>query len=334
MRKICIVLLLPFLSLLATAQQKVFVKGKPGNQYIEHKVGEKESLSSIGRLYDITASQLARFNGRSPSSVLTKGVVLKVPYKAANLHTKVAAIAVYHRVGKGDNLFKLGQQYNKVPVTQLRTWNKLGAKDGVKNGQELLVGYLGAATGTLLAEEKSTTPATQTLEANPQERTEPVQQKEESVAAVKQSVTNPITETTPQGSANNTDKSSDYKGETVMREDDSSYVPTEGDEGYFARDFIRHDLTLAPKNQSGMAATFKTVSGWTDRKFYVMINGVMPGTIVRITAPNNRSICARVLSSLPEVKGAEGLILRMSNSAASALGMKEESFSVSVSYFE
>jgi hypothetical protein len=88
---------------------------------------------------------------------------------------------------------------------------------------------------------------------------------------------------------------------------------------------------------SGDAATFKTISGWTDRKYYVLINDVAPETIVRITAPNNKSICAKVLGPLQETKGANGLLLRMSNSAASTLGMlgiTDPKFTVTVTFFE
>ena len=123
-----------------TAQQKLLLKGKPNAMYIEHKVGEKESLSSIGRIYGITASQLSRFNGRSPSSVLSKGSTLKIPLSVNDISQKTGT-PVYHTVVKGDNLFKISQRYNKVPVNQLKTWNKLGAA-GVKNGQELVVGYI------------------------------------------------------------------------------------------------------------------------------------------------------------------------------------------------
>jgi hypothetical protein len=66
----------------------------------------------------------------------------------------------------------------------------------------------------------------------------------------------------------------------------------------------------------------------------VLINDVAPETIVRITAPNNKSICAKVLGPLQETKGANGLLLRMSNSAASTLGITDPKFTVTVTFFE
>ncbi len=296
-----------------TAQQKLLLKGKPNAMYIEHKVGEKESLSSIGRIYGITASQLSRFNGRSPSSVLSKGSTLKIPLSVNDISQKTGT-PVYHTVVKGDNLFKISQRYNKVPVNQLKTWNKLGAA-GVKNGQELVVGYIKTnsdqpspvSTQKEAVTEKSvesivTTEAATKSQVSEQVKTVPVKEKE-SVPVFHNDL--------------------DEKNNTTL-----------SDEGFFASLYDRDDLTLVQQYRSGDAATFKTISGWTDRKYYVLINDIKPGTIVRITASNNKSICARVLSQLPVTKGDEGLLLRMNNAAASALGIKDEKFTVTLTFFE
>ena len=296
-----------------TAQQKLLLKGKPNAMYIEHKVGEKESLSSIGRIYGITASQLSRFNGRSPSSVLSKGSTLKIPLSVNDISQKTGT-PVYHTVVKGDNLFKISQHYNKVPVNQLKTWNKLGAA-GVKNGQELVVGYIKTnsdqpspvSTQKEAVTEKSvesivTTDAATKSQVSEQVKTVPVKEKE---------------------------------SVPVFHNDlDEKNNATLSDEGFFASLYDRDDLTLVQQYRSGDAATFKTISGWTDRKYYVLINDIKPGTIVRITGSNNKSICARVLSQLPVTKGDEGLLLRMNNAAASALGIKDEKFTVTLTFFE
>ncbi|MEI2711637.1 MAG: hypothetical protein V9E96_21885 [Chitinophagaceae bacterium] len=48
------------------------------------------------------------------------------------------------------------------------------------------------------------------------------------------------------------------------------------------------EANLLPKEKikllEGDCATFKTTSGWSDRKYYVLVNNITPGTIVRITA--------------------------------------------------
>jgi len=301
------------------AQQKLVLKGKSNAMYVEHKVGEKESLSSIGRMYGLTASQLSRFNGRSPSAVLSKGSILKIPLKVTEISQKTGA-PVYHIVRKGDNLFKISQQYNKVPVAQLRSWNKLGAS-AVKNGQELIIGYINITSDPSLAISSS-------KEAVPEKVVEiPVITEVAPKSTVsEQAKTIPVKEKEPVQTFHKDNEEKNNANATS-----NSSLP---DEGFFASLYVRDDLTLVQQYRSGDAATFKTISGWTDRKYYVLINDIKPGTIVRVTTPNNKSICARVLSPLPVTKGDEGLLLRMNNAAAAALGMKDEKFPITLTFFE
>jgi LysM repeat protein len=307
-------------------QQKLVVKGKGNSRYLEHKVTDRESLSSIGRNYGLSASQLAKFNGRSPSAVLSKGAVLKIPVTGKALLQNGKGTPVYHTIAKGETLSAISKQYGAVPLASLRKWNKLGSGT-IKNGDELIVGFI-QLTGTVEPVVKETesaavkpaepvvnnkVPAESNKEATPKPET----RKE----AVQVPAAVPVTD-------------SNKPAAKPLYGEHPAYQPQPEDEGYFAALYAQRDQTLSAKYRSGDAATFKTVSGWTDRKYYVLMNDVTPGTIVRITAPNNKSICARVLSALPDTKGSEGLTLRMSNSAASALGMKDGVFTVSVSYFE
>jgi LysM repeat protein len=317
MKKYCLFILAFLIGLTALAQQKLLIKGKGNSMYIEHKVGEKESLSSVGRMYGITASQLARFNGKSPSSLLSNGSTIKVPLKLQDIQSSSNGTSLYHVVGKGDNLFKIAQTYNKVPLTLVKKWNKL-SNNAVKNGQQIIVGYLKindeqvAASKTVLPDNNM-----------PGKNTEMLTVPEKSVTPV----TEPV-------------KKAEIKTETPntvvdTKKDAIAPASQQGpDEGFFASLYMKNDLTLVQKSFSGSASTFKTISGWTDRKYYVLINDITPGTIVRITASNDKSICARVLGPLPETKGAEGLLLRMSNSAASVLDMKDQQFTVTLTYFE
>lgn len=318
MKKGFIFIVIMFLCFQVTAQQKLLLKGKPNAMYIEHKVGEKESLSSIGRMYGLTASQLSRFNGRSPSSVLSKGSILKIPLTNEVISQK-SGVPVYHTVVKGDNLFKISQRYNKVPVSQLKTWNKLGAT-GVKNGQPLIVGYI------KINNDQSVPVSTQK---------ETVTEKPAEATITKDTVIKlQVSEQTKAAPVKEKETAQDFHKDNEEKNNTSVVNNTLTDEGFFASLYVRDDLTLVQQYRSGDAATFKTISGWTDRKYYVLINDIKPGTIVRITAPNNKSICARVLSQLPVTKGDEGLLLRMNNAAAAALGIKDEKFTVTLTFFE
>lgn len=313
MMKYCFFILGLIYGFAALGQQKLVIKGKGNARYIEHKIGEKESLSSLGRAYGISASQLAKFNGKSPSSQLSKGGMIKIPVKLQDIQLNAQGTAVYHVVGKGKNLFKIGQLYNKATVAQLRKINKLSVST-VKNGQEIIVGYLKTNIDPQPAPIVKTATPEAVVAEKKQEQIQGYHQENEAQVEVEKKTTSTIVE---------------VKKETPVV--NQLQAP---DEGFFTSLYVKPDAASTQKTVSGEASTFKTISGWTDRKYYILINDIAPGTIVRITASNNKSICARVLGSLPVTKGAENLLLRMSNSAASVLDMKDAQFTVTLSFFE
>jgi hypothetical protein len=84
---------------------------------------------------------------------------------------------------------------------------------------------------------------------------------------------------------------------------------------------------------TGSVAAFKSTSGWKDGKYYILMNKVMPGTVVRVTNPQNaRSIFAKVLGEIPPMKENEGLAARISNAAAAELGIGEGRFELQLGW--
>jgi hypothetical protein len=101
-------------------------------------------------------------------------------------------------------------------------------------------------------------------------------------------------------------------------------------EGYYASMFSSQSKSAAIQTLEGTASVFKSLSGWDDGKFYILTNQMPIGTIVRITTPELKSICAKVLNSLPDVGGA--VQYRLSDAAATILGISNKIFKVSVTY--
>jgi len=101
-------------------------------------------------------------------------------------------------------------------------------------------------------------------------------------------------------------------------------------EGYFATGFSEKAKASNYQTIVGTAATFKSISGWDDKKFYILTNQMPIGTIVRITTPDAKSICAKVINILPD-EGDE-IQYRISDSAAANLGVSNKTFKVSVTY--
>ena len=105
---------------------------------------------------------------------------------------------------------------------------------------------------------------------------------------------------------------------------------TELEEGYFASLFTNQKKTASFQTLEGTAAFFKSVSGWEDKKFYILTNQLPVGTIVRITTTDLKSICAKVINALPEV--GNSIQYRVSDAAAAILGITNKTFQISVTY--
>jgi hypothetical protein len=105
---------------------------------------------------------------------------------------------------------------------------------------------------------------------------------------------------------------------------------TELEEGYFASLFTNQKKSASFQTLEGTAAVFKSVSGWEDKKFYILTNQLPVGTIVRITTSDLKSICAKVINALPEV--GNSIQYRLSDAAAAILGITNKTFQISVTY--
>ena len=113
---------------LLAQQNNLEIKGKGSNLFIEHKVAPKESFFSIGRLYNVQPKTIASFNNLQFGSSLSIGQELKIPLGANNFiqtETKTneeALVPVFHTVEPKETLYRLGVNYNKVPLSSLKKW--------------------------------------------------------------------------------------------------------------------------------------------------------------------------------------------------------------------
>jgi LysM repeat protein len=103
---------------------------------------------------------------------------------------------------------------------------------------------------------------------------------------------------------------------------------TAKDGGYFKMQYDENG-----KNRAGFSGIFKSTSGWNDGKYYALMNNVTVGTIVKVNYPStNKSIYAKVLGELPDMKESAGLSLRISDAAAKELGAVNNKFNVEIKY--
>lgn len=320
------------LSVLSAYSQHVElrIEGTNGKFYLVHMVVAKENWYSIGRLFNLSPHDIASFNNMSFDKPLDVGAQLNIPLNPTNFDQKQlkipgeTLIPVYHIVEEKEWMFKLSSIYNDVPVTSLEKWNKI-KRDDLKPGTDLIIGFLRVKTDlSPLAMGISSNPAVATASADPINK--PVK-----TTDIPPSTTtaNPLYR--PEAAKTSvTAVSNSSAGTTTIsnaNEKVNNYAASHSNGGFFSIDYI-----ASGKSTGGEAGTFKSTSGWSDGKYYALMNGVSVGTIIRVSGNNGKSIYAKVLGQLPDMKESIGLIIRISNAASAELGLGEGKFPVEIKY--
>jgi LysM repeat protein len=360
---------LSFLSAgLMAKSQNLVVEGTAPDLYITHTVAPKENFYSVGRLYNQNAKLIASFNNLAMEKGLTIGQRVKIPLNEQNLDVNGNSnsgerVPLTHIVGKSETLSRIGSDHNASPQA-IKQWNKLSS-DNITPGTPLVVGHLkmtstagvakSAATpgSTQQAGSQSTTPepAPVAAQKKPEATPQAAAEKKDATPPVREEATKPAESVTSapakEAAAKETPGTKEVEGgslqggavkaETAAKPADYSYSNTgsmSSVEGVFANVFTTAASQSSLNSKSGEAATFKSTSGWQDKKYYVLMNDVNPGTIVKIASTENKVIYAKVLGSMPDMKENNGLLLRISNAAASYLGIIDPRFPVQISYYQ
>jgi LysM repeat protein len=304
--------------------QALFVQGEKGNFYVTHKVVPKENWYSIGRLYNISPKEIAPFNNSSLSTPLNIGLQLKIPLTEINFSqtgekdADESLVPVYHTFQPNESLNKIGASYNAVPVSSLEAWNNI-KKENAKAGTRLIIGYLKVKTSlsALSANAKKVSPVAVNKESVTDETVVTPEKENKKTSS-------PPEKKQPVSQVDNTSTASENK----IPGRNTSFSNHNGSGGFFIGEYNE-----GSRSATGVAGTFKSTSGWQDGKYYALMNNVQVGTIVKVIAPaTQKSVYAKVLGQLPDMKESDGLTIRISNAAANELGEPEGKFSVLVRY--
>jgi LysM repeat protein len=307
---------------LVFAQAQLQVQSNARGLYVKHTVAPKENFYSIGRLYSISPKDIAAFNSVDMAHGLSIGQLIMIPLNGSNFsQTDKKGLPVFYVVGSNEGLLKVSQKNNNVLLSNLREWNKLNS-DALSTGQKLIVGYVNATGQPASIVAKTEAPKQEPVVSKPapqqtaQPKTEVAEKKPEPVAE------KPIVTETKKPQA------------SVATTTNVSSVAASG-AGYFKGQYDQQ----SKKNSSNKDVTvtsgiFKTASGWQDAKYYALMDDVEPGTIIRVINPdNNKAVFAKVLGEMSGIRQNQGLEVRISNAAASALNVSEtDKFIVKVNY--
>ncbi|AEW00841.1 hypothetical protein A4D02_12850 [Niastella koreensis] len=340
----------------AWSQSDMTVQGTSPDLYLMHTVQPKETWFAIGRLYNAAPKDIAALSGVTMDK-LSIGQELKVPLTAHNFSQdgKKGAdevfVPVYHIVGEKEWMYRISQNHNKIPIESLEKWNSV-TNDQLQAGMKLIVGYLKVKTATspLAANglKKLIVPAA-TGGTSTKPATETPVVKTEKPAETKPADTK-ATETKPADT-----KAADHKAVEAKKEDlkeekeepkkdlgappattpvtNVATTTTEGNYSGYKGGYFKPSYNGSGKSTAGNAGIFRSTSGWKDGKYYALMNNVPVGTIVKITySSTNKSVFAKVLGQLPDMRESVGLTVRLSDAAAAELGAEMGKFYVDVAY--
>jgi LysM repeat protein len=309
-----------------------------------HTVVAKESFTSIARQYGINGRELANFNKLDYEKGLTLGQVLKIPARDVkinvtkpeektvvvskpvvnNIEKKETGNPIYHKVAAKETLYRISTIYNKVPIADLKRWNKL-TSDDLTEGANLIVGY-GATKNLNNTENKKSSNSTAGTTKTAKEAGQPIVGNE-----TLPPVRNPELEKTIDPVKKEAPKeiiASDPIQPQIMSGTGNNF-----NGGVFKNIFDTQNRNGSATKETGSAGVFKSASGWQDGKYYCLHNSAAPGTILKITSnTTGKSVYAKVLDIMPDLKQNTGLVLQISNAAADILGVGESKFDCSLAF--
>ena len=341
-----------------SAQDKSLVaQGATPDLYLVHEILPKENYYSVGRMYNIPPKELGTYNHLPFEKGLSLGQTIKVPLTQNNFSQgeattgEQALIPIYHIVQPKEGLYRISLAYNKVPLDLLKKWNNLTG-DVVSNGTKLIIGYLKvikeqsplSQQGVLVTTGIAAKPKEDKTEHKKQEvikevikEKQPNETMPEKVQVVAKTPDVKIQKETPKEKPKETPRE---EPKEMAKEEPKDEIKTSSDKplvdfagGFFKKLYNSQAANKTIVHENGLAGVFKTTSGWTDGKYYCFHNEATPGTVLKITnSLTGKSVYAKVLDAVPDIKQNNGLLLRLSNSAAEELGAGETKFDCSVMY--
>jgi LysM repeat protein len=306
-----------YLSVSFAQQKELLIKSGPKGFFLEHKVEAHEGLFPIGRMYNVHPRHIAAFNSLDFNKGLSIGQIIKIPLTDTNFNQKGNdGSPVYYVTKEKETLVNISVRNNTVMMSNLRAWNNLSS-DNIPENTKLIVGFL--------------------LKNEVQDEAAPVaEDKKDELPPVV------VEKKEPEVKKANTEIKNDDP--PVVKEESKKTVPAvttieekpaEAEGGFFNAHFSEQ-IKKSPiaKEQTLTSSVFKTTSGWKDAKYYLLINGIEPGTIVKITNPgNNKIVFAKVLYGMEGIRQNEGFDMRISDAAAAALSISEtDKFILKINY--
>jgi len=304
--------------MLFSQQLPLNIQGQSPSFFLNHTVGAKENYYSIGRLYNVSPSiNIAPFNNLKMEDGLKIGQSIMIPLVATNFSqdgakaTDEVLVPIYYLTNTKYSLNQISSLFNKVPASSLKKWNNL-SNDQVSSNTKLIIGYL------KVKKELSALAAAPSVKQ---------QVEDKSITAPEKNIPKPEIKNSPIIKKAEPDvEVADKKTPELQNGENFSG-------GYFRALYEKQKNNITDDEQTGTAGIFKSTSGWEDGKYYCLNNKATAGTIVKITNnANQKSIYAKVLDVIPDMKQNDGQVIRLSNAGAAELGINSGTFECTVKF--
>ncbi|MRG45916.1 LysM peptidoglycan-binding domain-containing protein [Chitinophaga sp. SYP-B3965] len=330
------------------AQDTLVAQGSAPDLYLTHTVKKGETWYSLGRAYGLSPKDIAAKNKMQMDQGLSLGKGITIPLSKSNFiqskeaHTGEGSRPVYHQVTDKETLYRISLRFDKVPLDNVRQWNNFTG-DGVKKDAYLIVGFVkGSGHSIVLPVAAPAAPVVAKQEAPKQDPPPVAKQdpppvvKQDPPAVVKQEKQEvvdekPVAVTKSQGAEPETKQEQpDTKPSTSLGR--TPNVPDGGFEQQYQQQTNNGRNVVGEK---GPGTWFRSNAVVGSGKYYALHNTAPRGTIVKVTNPlTGKSIYAKVLDAIPQLKANANLIIKLSDAAQDALGINETRFYCELSYDE
>jgi LysM repeat protein len=322
MRPLILVFLL-FAVVGVRAQSDMMIQGVSPNLHLSHTVSAKETWYSLGRMYNLPPKDIATYNKGSIEKPLSIGQTIQIPLKPVNFSqdnssaTSDVLVPLYHVVQEKEWMYRISVNHNKVPIENLEKWNNI-SRDQARTGTKLIVGFLKVKNGQSPAATAAVAKTENTTAQEPKSAVPPMKD------------LSPIPKETPKKEAATEPKALPPSTSTSTSSQPSAIPPADIN---FKGGYFKSQFNESGKSTGGVSGIFKSTSGWKDGKYYALMNNVPVGTIVKVNFPStNKTVYAKVLGQLPDMRESAGLAIRLSEAAATELGASNGKFNVDVNY--
>ena len=317
------------------AQDTLEVQGAAPDLYLMHTVKKGETFYSLSRTYSVPPKEIAAQNNLSFEGGLQLGQSVKIPLTTGNFlqgGDAAGGYPLYHKVTEKETLYRISVNYNKVPLDNIRHWNNFSG-DGVKKDGYLIVGWLkGGGNG-------AAAPVSHPAPANPPAIEPTTVAKKEPAPSTVTPAPPVITPAPPVQASTETVKKETpappAAENTAAKKEQAPPVatppPAAPSGSSFEQVYAQQTTGKKVTTEKGPGSWFKSNAG--AGKYYALHNTASRGTIIKVTNPlNGKSIYAKVLEAIPQMKQNAGLIIKLSDSAIEALGTNETKFYCELSY--